>query len=202
MKTELRSKLFDGLASPVILMLIMFPLIMLFRPLPAWGTPGYLGVTALLFVAAIWCLYRATLEKLSPLSRGWYGLVGGLCGWTVSELSHEIGLIDIERADILLVLLLGLAVLAVLWKYIPKGAHFWIVIFLMNWIGHVFIHVTQEYFAGSPADTIFTVTAAAYGLLIIGLLYWIFVRSQHRVQRLWLGLWIWHALAMIYFLLR
>ena len=202
MKSDLRSKLIDGLASPLILMLIMFPLIMLFRPLSGWGNPGYWAVTVVMFVGATWCLYRATLEKLSPVGRGWYGLVGGLFGWTVAELSHEMNMIDIEQTDILLILALGLGVLAVLWKYIPQGAHFWIVIFLMNWVGHVFLHVVEEFFAGSTATTIFTITAAAYGLLIIGLLYWIFARTTARIQRLWGGVWIWHALAMIYFLLR
>jgi hypothetical protein len=89
-----------------------------------------------------------------------------------------------------------------MWKFFPMGAKFWLLIFMMNWVGHVYIHVVEEYLVGSAAKTLFTVTAAAYGLLIIGLIYWIFARTQTRVQRLWAAVWIWHALAMMYFLMR
>ncbi|HBX69507.1 MAG TPA: hypothetical protein DEH25_09030 [Chloroflexi bacterium] len=202
MKTELRSKFFDGALSALIIMFIMFPLIMLFKPLKVWGDPAYWAAALVFLALGSWCLFRATQEKLSEVGRAWYGIFGGLCAWTVTEISHELGLIDIERADIVLVLAVSLAVLAVMWKYFPFGAHFWIVIFLMNWVGHVFIHVVQAVFDSALASTIFTVTTAGYVLLMLGLLYWIFARSQTRLQRLWAGVWIWHALSMMYFLLR
>ena len=201
MKIELRSKFFDGIVSALIMMIIMYPLIILFRFLTQWGTTSYWVAAVLCLVAGIWMLYRATLEKLSEVGAAWYGIVGGLLAWTVTEISHELGMIDIEDADVVLVLALFIAFLVVLWKYFPSGAKFWIMIFMMNWAGHVYIHVDQEVL-GEAAKTLLIVTAAGYGLLLVGLFYWIFARTTSRVQRLWGGLWVWHALSMIFFLLR
>jgi hypothetical protein len=202
MKAELKSKFFDGFLSAVIITAVMIPLILMFRFLDQWGMISYWVAAILMLVAATWMLYRATLEKLSEIGRAWYGIVGGLCAWTVTEISHESGLIDIEAFDIVLVLALLISFLAVMWKYFPTGAKFWIIIFMMNWIGHVYIYAILEFFESALVTTIFTITAAAFGLLIIALLYWIFMRTTTRIQRLWAGLWIWLSLAMLYFLLR
>jgi hypothetical protein len=202
MKTELKSKFFDGLLSAVIIMAVMYPLIIMFQYLERWGDTGYWAATILFMVAGIWLLYRSTLEKLSEIGRGWYGIVGGLCAWTTTELSHELDMINIENSDILIVLLLFIGFLDVMWKYFPAGAKFWIITFMMNWVGHVYIHVGEEFLGFLAMQTLFTLTAAAYGLSIIGVIYWIFARTTTRVQRLWGGLWIWHALAMLFFLIR
>ena len=201
MGTDLRSKFIDGLLSALIIMVVMFPLIMMFRLLQAWGTMSYWTAAIIFLVAGSWMLYRATLEKLSEVGQAWYGIVGGLCAWTVTEISHEIGMIDIEGFDVILFLAVVIAFLAILWKYFPTGAKFWIVIFMMNWVGHVYIHIGQE-FLGENAKTLFNLSAAGFGVLLVGLIYWIFARTTTRVQRLWGGLWIWQALAMFYFLLR
>ena len=201
MKTELKSKFFDGLLSAVIMMAIMYPLIIMFRYLEGWGTTSYWAAAVLFLIAGIWMLYRATQEKLSEVGQSWYGIVGGLCAWTVTEVSHSINLMDIEGFDVVLVMALAAGFLAVTWKFFPTGARFWIAIFMMNWVGHVFIHSGED-FLGTATRTVFTVAAVAYGLLLIGLIYWIFARSTTRVQRLWAGLWIWHALSMMYFLMR
>jgi hypothetical protein len=202
MKSDLRSKFIDGLLSTVIIMVMMWPLILLFRVLNAWGTVSYWVAVVLLFSLSTWTLYRATLEKLSEVGRVWYGIFGGLAAWTVAELSHELGMLDIEQPGILIVLVLSIASLAVLWKYFPGGVKFWIIVFMLNWSGHVYIHVVQEFLADSAVKTIFTITAVAHGLLGIGLVYWIFARTTSRIQRLWAGLWIWWSLAMVYFLMR
>ena len=201
MKTDLRSKFFDGVLSAIIMMLVMYPLIMMFRFLEQWGTTSYWIAVVICWAAGTWMLYRSTLKKLSEIGAAWYGIIGGLFAWTTTELSHELNMIDIENWDILVVLAVLLGFLAVMWRYFPSGSKFWIVIFLMNWVGHVYIHVGQE-FLGEAAKTLFTVTAAGYGLLLLGLLYWIFARTTTRVQRLWCGLWIWHALSMMFFLMR
>ena len=201
MGTDLRSKFIDGLLSALIIMVVMFPLIMMFRLLQAWGTMSYWAAAIIFLVAGSWMLYRATLEKLSEVGQAWYGIVGGLCAWTVTEISHELGMIDIEGFDVILFLAVVIAFLAILWKYFPTGAKFWIVIFMMNWVGHVYIHIGQE-FLGENAKTLFNLSAAGFGVLLVGLIYWIFARTTTRVQRLWGGLWIWQALAMFYFLLR
>jgi hypothetical protein len=129
MKIDLRSKLIDGLLSFVIIMGLMWPLILMFRLLPRLGTGSYWGAVVVISLVAIWMLVRSTLERISELERAWYGIFGGLCGWTVAELSHELGMINIEQSDILIMLALFSAALAVLWKYFPGSAHFWIVIF-------------------------------------------------------------------------
>ena len=200
MKTDLRNKFLDGVVSALIIMALMWPLILMFRLLPKWGAAGYWGAAVIVLMAGTWMLHRTTLKNRSEVGRVWYGTAGGLCFWTVSEISHEIGLIDIGGVNIVLVLALFVPFLAVLWKFFPTGAKFFITIFMANWVGHVFIHVSEEFLAGFAVKTFFTITAAAFGLLIIGLLYWIFIHTTNRIQRLWAGLWIWFALSMIYFL--
>ena len=201
MKTELRSKIIDGLLSAVIMMVVMYPLIILLRSMKEWGTTSYWFAVLTFLLAGIWMLYRATQEKLSEIGRAWYGIIGALFAWTTTELSHELGMIDIENFDILIVLAVLTGFLTVMWKYFPVGARFWIMMFMMNWVGHVYIHVGEE-LLGTNTKMLFTASAAAYGLLLIGSIYWIFARSSTRVQRLWAALWIWHALAMIFFLMR
>jgi hypothetical protein len=93
------------------------------------------------------------------------------------------------------------AALMVLWKYFPATARFWIVIFMMNWFGHIFIHVVQEYWAGEWLDIINRVAALIFGLLIIALLYCIFIRTTTRLGRLWAGVSLWWSFSMIYFLI-
>ncbi len=202
MKADLKSKFIDGLLSIVIIMAIMYPLIIMFRYLAQWGLTSYWVAAVLFLVASTWMLYRTTLEKLSKVGRAWYGIVGGLFAWTIIEISSELSLIDVEGADFVLVLALAIAFLAVLWKYFPMGTGFWIVIFMMNWVGHVYIHVAEKFLVGSAAKALFMVTAAAYGLLIIGLIVWIFAWTTTRIQRLWAGVWIWWSLSMIFFLMR
>ncbi len=188
MKTDLRSKFFDDILSAVILTLVMYPLTIMFRFLEEWGTTSHRVATILFMVAGTWMLFRATQEKLSEIGRAWYGLIGGLLAWTATELSHELSLIDIENWDFLVVLAMLIGFLVVLWKYFPIGAKFWVVIFVVNWVGHVFIHVVQEFFGGALFTTIFTISAAAFGLLIIGLIFWIFARTTTHLQCLWCGL--------------
>jgi len=201
MKTDLRSKLIDGLLSFVIIMAMMWPLILMFRLLPQWGLGSYWAAAVIILAAAIWMLYLTTLEKSSQVARAWYGIFGGLCAWTVAELSHELGMLDIEQSDILIMLVLFSAALLVLWKYLPEGARFWIVIFMINWVGHIFIHVTEACCAGAQLDIINMTTALAFGLMTIGSFYWIFYRTTTRLQRLWAGVSIWWAFSMIYFLM-
>ncbi|MBE9525329.1 MAG: hypothetical protein IMY76_09530 [Chloroflexi bacterium] len=201
MRNGLRSKLIDGLLSFLIIMAMMWPLILMFRLLPRWGTSSYWVAVVVISSIAIWMLYRSTLEKNSEVARAWYGIFGGLCGWTVAELSHELGMIDIEQSDILIMLALFSAALLVLWKYFPATARFWIVIFMMNWVGHIFIHVAQEYLVGALLDMINRIVALAFGLLIFVLLYWIFFRTTTRLGRLWAGVSLWWSVSMIYFLI-
>ena len=85
MKTELKSRFFDVLLSAVIIIAILYPLIIMFRYLEQWGNTSYWIAIIIFLVAVIWMLYHATLEKLSEIGRGWYGIIGGLFAWTTTE---------------------------------------------------------------------------------------------------------------------
>lgn len=197
MNTKIKSKFFDGLLSAVIIMAIMYPLFLMLHYLSEWGTSSYWVAAIIFTVAATWMLYRATLEKLSKVGSAWYGIVGGFFAWIVIEINQELGMINFKNSDILIVLLLFIAFLDAVWKYFPTGAKFWIIAFMMNWIGPVIINVGKTNLAGSALTLVFTASAAAFGLLIVGLIYWIFAHTSNRVQRLWAGLWIWWSLLMI-----
>ena len=156
-----------------------------------------------MLVSAIGCLAWVRNESLGEMRQAWIGIIGGFLAWTYSEVSHEIGFIAVEKWDGAMLLLLAGLVTAVLWSYFPLGAQFWLVIFLLNWTGHVIILMEEHLIApGGTLDTVFLLTMITSGLIAIGALYWIFFKSSTRIQRLWGAAILWQALSLIIFIAR
>ena len=153
LETDLRSKLLDGVLSFVGMAAVMVALILMIKLFKLLGTASY-GICCLLVLAgSAWGLARAIDDRPSEVARAWYGVVGGFCAWTVTELGNVLGFASIEDWDGSLLLVLALLVLTVLWRRLPLGARFWGAIFAMNWGGHVVIHVQRALYAPSPVPS-------------------------------------------------
>ena len=192
--------MFAGLLSAALIMAAMIPLIFLFRLLPGWGRRGYCLAAGLVGLGAVGLLALAVQETFEPRTAAWFGILGGLLGWTLAELSHEMGQISLEDPKIALMLGLFLAGTIILWPFFPHGAQFWLAVFTLNWGGHVFIRVCQQTFPRETTARIFALTAAGFGLLMLALIALPFFRPLDALSQLWAGTGIWFSLAMIFFL--
>ena len=191
---------FDSVLAAVLIMAVMTPLIFLFRVLPRWGVRGYRLAAVIVWSGAVGLLALAVQGIFRETVSAWFGIVGGLLAWTLAELSHETGQANIEDPKMLPMLGLSSAVLVVLWRFLPMGAQFWAALFMLNWVGHVFIRFCQTRYPRETTSQIFTVTAAGFGLLMLALIILPFVRPLAAIPRLWSGIGIWFSLSMIFFL--
>ena len=202
-KTDLRSKLVDGILAFILPTVGMFSLIFMFRLAKLAGDAGYWIFAALVLPISMWLLNRSFDESRSEIARAWYAIWGGFCGWTFTELGHTLGFLSMEDWEGAFLFVLTVAVSLIVWKLVPLGLRFWVSIFGMNWLGHLVILVQKHIFDTGPAlTTAFTITSVVCGAALIGLAYWLFAKSTTRLQRIWCGLWMWQMLVIIMFAMR
>lgn len=200
---DMRSKLVDGLLSFVAMFLFMGVLIVLMKPFQAMGSWGMWAYLVLMFAVGIGFLWLSIQDRFADVTNAWLGIVGGMCAWSVTEMAGELGYTAVEDWDGIVLLLLAIATTAVLWRLFPVGPKFWFVLFFLNWGGHVFIKFQKYILQGQPVlETTLMLSAIVLALVVVGLLYWIFVRATTRIQRLWGAVFIWSALSIIFFILR
>ncbi len=202
--TNGRSKVIDGLLATLIILILLAVLIGFIFLANMAGTTGIVLYIVLALVITWYFLKKSLDEKLNAVPRAWYGIISGMTAWTVLELGEILNLAGIECKDGVHLIILAAIVTWLLWNILPLGAHFFIFIFFINWAGHIVIKV-QEYLG--EFWEIFNITLAIYSwaaLPIAGLIiYWIFTRSETRIQRLyaagWLYLFIFTFVHMIFF---
>lgn len=201
--TDMRSKLIDGILAFILPTVGMFGLIFMFRLAKLAGDAGYWVFAALVLPMSLWLLHRSLDEARSEVSRAWYAIWGGFCGWTFTELGHTLGFLSIEDWEGAFLFVLTVAVTALVWKRVPLGLRFWVAIFELNWFGHLVI-LLQKHLLGTDAAlaAAFTVTGTVCGVALIGLAYWLFAKSTARIQRIWCGLAMWQMLVIVMFALR
>lgn len=200
---DMRSKLVDGLLSFVAMFLLMGVLIVLMKPFQAMGSWGMWVYLVLMFAGGIGFLWLSIQDRFGDVTNAWLGIVGGMCAWSVTEMGGELGYVAIEDWDGVVLLLLTMATTAVLWRFFPVGPKFWFVVLFLNWGGHVFIKFQRHILEGQPVlETTFMLSTIVLSLVIVAMLYWIFVRSTTRIQRLWGAVFIWNAVSIIFFILR
>lgn len=203
-KSDIKSKIFDGIVSVfliVTLLTVLIGLIFLSRTI---GTAGFIIyiVTAVSVVGI--CLKSSLNDRVSEVSRAWYGIVGGMSAWTVIELGEILGFAGVESKDGFHLFILASIFIWFLWRYFPVGARFFIFIFFLNWGGHMIIHL-QKYL-GNLWD-IFQTTLLIYSWTTIPagffIVYWIIKKSETRIERLyaagWLYLFVFTFIHMIFF---
>jgi len=203
-KVEFQSKIWDGLIAAILIIVIlavMIGLIFVARIAGAVGFSVY-GI-AMILVAGI-CLKFSLNDNLSEVARAWYGIVGGMAAWTVLELGEMLGFAGIECKDGTHMFILAAIFTWLLWKYFPIGARFFIFIFFLNWGGHIVIKI-QEYLGGFLGFFQITLLVYSWAALPLAALivYWIFTKSETRIQRLyaagWLYLFTFTFIHMIFF---
>ncbi len=211
---DVRSKLVDGILSFIAIFLLMGVFIVLMKPFAALGTWGMWAYLVLMFVGGIGALWFSIQERFEDVALAWWGILGGMCAWSVTEMGGELGLVAVEDWDGIVLFLLTVATTAVLWQFFPIGPKFWFIVLFLNWGGHVFIKMQTHLFSGQPTgeatvslnvislQMTHSITVAALSLVIGGLFYWIFMGASTRVQRLWCAVFLWNAVSIIFFVLR
>ncbi len=188
------------MGASLLIMAGMLPLILMFRLLARLGAQATRLAAVLVWLGASGLLYVASRASVSSVASAWAGIVGGLLAWTLAELSHTLGLADIEAPAMFPLLALHLAALGILWPHLPAGAQFWLICFTLNWSGHVFMRFVQQKFARARAACIFYVAAGGFGLLLLGLLGLAAMCPLSAVALLWVGTGLWFSFSMIFFL--
>lgn len=203
-KTNFQSKFFDGPVSALLIILLAVVMIGLISVSKVAGDAGvliYLGI--IIFTFGI-CLRRLLSENLSKILRAWYGIVGGMAAWTALELGEILGLAKAGGIKSLPLLVLIVIFTLIFWKELSVGSRFFLFIFLLNWGGHAVIRV-QEYLANfsSVFETTLTFHSWAALLLAAVIIFWIFKKSESRIERLyaagWLYLFIFTFIHMLFF---
>jgi len=192
-RKDFNSKLLDGLLPALVLYLLFMLVVLGLKPIRAeFGGPGLLIYALGLLGVAMFSLQRALVQRFSEATRAWYGLAAGLLAWSVAEIG---GLLDgsglLTPRGVILLLMVTL-VTALLWRAgQPLGVRFFLATFLANWGGDVavsFLRVAAEW---GPAVRVFYLgIGLVSGLVSLGVLLWIFFRSERRVQRIWASLWV------------
>jgi len=197
--TDFRSKLVDGLLTTAVLLLIWITLALLLLPIRNFGMPSLLVYCLVLIGLGFFCLEQALNGKLAETTRAWYGIVGGVFVWVAVLVSAQFGLSAIHpgNGDILW-LIAALFSASLWWKIFPLGVKFWMQVILMSWGGQILLSI-QRYLATITPLISYTIQAIGYASIcaILGVLYYLFARTQTRIQRMWAALWIWFLITMI-----
>ena len=196
-KKDLISKLVDGLASAVVLLLLLGLLRFLENPFAqVLGRPGVLAYTFIILAASIFCLERSSVTRISETTCTWYGMLGRVLAWVVTKLSGEMGTAGISGLSSLILLIMVSLITATLWlRVLPIGVRFYFLIFILNWIVSLLLLGVETWSIRIPFITIIWRVSGYLGILGgLVTLGWMFYFSEKRIQRLWYGLWVWFCL--------
>lgn len=191
---ELRSKIMDGLLTGMTLILASFVIIICRRLAHVmFGLPGLLVISLILAVLAILLINQALSNRYGESRRALMGMVGGIVTWQVAASAAVMdGNPKPGYGSILLLILFGTILGLLLKRVLPFGLRFFVVTFLLSWIGQL-IFGFQSLLAAFPG--ILSVVHWGGGILAIGGLIagiaLIFARSKTVSRRLVLGVFIW-----------
>lgn len=193
-KKDIRSKIIDGLAIVLFLWLIAYVIRLMQIPFEKqFGNPGQLVYSIGLLAVAIIFLERSQVQRFSQMMRAWYGMASGVFAWAFTRISSEISQIDLSTYSSLLILIMIGLIIAVLWrKELSLGPQFFALVFIMNWVGVIF-YTWLSILSGWNIifrNLIYLSGFCAILLFLLGLGY-LFIRTEWRIQRMWLAIWIW-----------
>jgi hypothetical protein len=203
LKQDLRSKLTDGLLAAFFLLLLTVVVDIFVRPInQQFGNPGLLIYTLAILALSILTLDRSLNTRLPEMTRGWYGLAGGILAWAVAVFSTKMANADVlGDANIIIFILLALVV-ATLWRRVlPIGSKFFSLAILFSWFGQYFqtkIAIIDQFFPSLAGS--FNWESYVAILAVIGTFFWLFFYSDRRLKRLWAALWIWFFLAVLIYI--
>lgn len=199
-KRDLTSKLIDGIGAGVILLMLAGLISFLRGPFDRLlGRPGLLAYTLGVLALAIYFLDRSAAPRTTDTRQGWAGMVSGVLGWNVIQLSVELGGVVVPRiTEVLLFLMIGLVAVA-LWKNVlTVGVQFFTIIILLNWsISLLRVGVETLSPQLGYIQNIWRIIGVLCVPTLLIMLAWMFYYSERRMQRLWVGLWVWFFIALM-----
>ncbi len=200
--TDLRSKLTDGVLAGGVLIMLELMFILFITPIKeVFGNPGLLVYTVSLLAVTVICLERCLTIRNPDMIRAWWGVLGGMTAWVVIELNNWLGNQSITNETGLLNLFLALLMVSVLWRRIaPLGLRYYFLLAFMGWIGHVAL-AALSFLTRTMVQLQMLVPLIGYlaGAVIVVGVFYIFLRSQTRLERLNAAIVIWlSAMIMIY----
>ena len=188
--------IFTLLLNVLALNLAVFLLVIAIRFFKGWRRNGYLVYAGISLVLSAFTLSLG-LDVSNPLLfQAWFGILSGLCAWTVSEMAHEAGMLGIEKRDGFIHFLLVLLLTLVAWTHLPLTIRFGITIFLMNWGGHIIIFAGRHLIGKKRLTPIVDIVSA---LVIVGEIIYVIATGRNPISNLWSATWIWIAISMIVF---
>jgi hypothetical protein len=154
---------------------------------------------AFLIAVAVYGLEQSMSWQHSEIQRAWGGIVGGIAGWVMVDVSIRMGMADIQRENGIFLWILAALVFYRLWKRVlPIGVRFWLGAFLLEWIGRVIL-AGQVYLAAWLPVFQVTYQLIGYGAMLAWaiLLVWMFTRSRTRLTRLAGAVFMWFFATVI-----
>ena len=198
-KKDIRSKIVDGLLCVVVLLALRELLFLLLIPFRlAFETKaGILLYAVGMLAVSVFCLERSLLTRYSEPYRAWYGMVGGLVGWIVIEVSNSIEAVQLVGVAGIISLLLTALVVSILWRrnILPIGGRVYGLVILLSWVGHLLLTALGWLVKSLPF--LGWIQFVAGGLCLAGGLlgiYLLMIKSDRRIQRLWYAVFIWYLL--------
>jgi hypothetical protein len=198
-KEDLRSKLADGIGIGLFLVIISFTFELLTQLVYRFlGRPGAL-IFALIFMAGSVASLEESLRNRHPENqRVLMGMVGGILGWLVTEISNQIGSLTLySDAGIILFIFVTLIVWTLWRRGLPLGAKLYMGTLLLSWLTRVFLAGQQFMEAWTPIFIVVYQIIGYLGLLAgLFVCVWIIFRSQTRFERLRLALVLWFSILL------
>ena len=168
--------------------LAVFFLIIFIRFFKKWKKRGYLVYAGISLLLSAISLYLGLRDSTPTLFQAWYGIISGLAAWTVSEMAQEAGLLEIEKKEGILHFSMVLSLSLISQNYLPLVLKFSLVLFLMNWGGHIIIFAGREWL-GQKKLTPISNTVSVF--LILAEIIYVFTVSGDPISTLWSAVWIW-----------
>lgn len=198
-KQDLYSKLMDGVLPGFFLFLLMVTIALLQAPIRSIiGRPGILVYAIVLVSITIYSLEHAILSRFTDVPRLLWGMVGGILAWTVTAMANRTGSMGMTgEMGFILFILFGLIVVT-LWRHVlPLGVRYFMLAFLMNWAAQLLLHGQPDLTTYSAVFVVLRLISGYTALLAaLGIVVWLFFRSQDRLQRIKVSLWFYFCLAV------
>ncbi len=176
--------------------LAVFLLVISIRFFKRWGKNGYLIYAGITLVLSAFTLSLGLNNSNPLLFQAWFGILSGLCAWTMSEMANEVGMLEIEKGDGSLHFLMVFLLTLIAWRHLPLAIQFGITLFLMNWGGHIIIFAGRHLLGKKRLTPLVDIISI---LIIFGEIIYTIVTGGNPISTLWSATWVWIAISMIVF---
>ncbi len=188
--------IFTLLFNVLALNLAVFLLVISIQFFKRWGRNGYLTYAGIALALSAFSLSLGLNDSASPVFQAWFGILSGLCAWTVSEMANEAGMLGIEKRDGSIHFLLVLLLTLIAWTHLSLAMQFGIALLLMNWGGHIIIFAGRHLIGKKRLTPIVDIISVS---VILGEIIYTIVTGGNPISTLWSAAWIWIAISMIVF---